>query len=441
MNKAFGENNEGVCEMLSREEDYWRGRENGVISKDYVHKNLRIAILSADNPHGGRAIGGKHVHIHLLQKALDSLGTVNYLLAYDHISSVSVNITQLKDWLGCSIPNKELLKNVDLNFACLVFTIEKQLEGKLETLLRDKYLCCISAQDVIGAIAAANVLEKLKLNIPIVTTLHGYFTNESVDYGGLSKKGLIHDFFIEYEKRAYLQSSYIITVDTRIGEYVKNITEDEKTVEVMYNAVDDTVFTPCYRSNEMIKNVLLVPRRLVPKNGVIYSLMAAKRLVEKGKNDFMLLIAGDGIERERILEYIKVNNLEENVTYLGAVPHNQMLQYFRAAKGVVIPSVESNGVEEATSIAVLEAMACGRVPVVYSTGGLKEIIRDGENGFVVKPEDVEALADAMDRLISMDEETWREIGTCARQDVEQKYGYIAHARQFISILQSVVRDG
>ena len=72
-----------------------------------------------------------------------------------------------------------------------------------------------------------------------------------------------------------------------------------------------------------------------------------------------------------------------------------MPEFYRAASVTV-----SVPFSDATPMALLEAMACGSIPVVSDLPSLREWIRDGENGRIVPVDDVGALADAMDDALS-----------------------------------------
>jgi glycosyltransferase involved in cell wall biosynthesis len=102
-------------------------------------------------------------------------------------------------------------------------------------------------------------------------------------------------------------------------------------------------------------------------------------------------------------------------------------QYFAAADAIVIPSVLSAGVEEATSLSMLEGMACGKPVIVTAVGGLKETVRDGATGLIVPPADPPAIAAAALRLLS-DPELRARIGVSARKYVEDHHSYTAHAK-------------
>ena len=67
------------------------------------------------------------------------------------------------------------------------------------------------------------------------------------------------------------------------------------------------------------KKVLLCPRRLDIKNGVIYPLLA---FIKLGREDLILVYAGDGQEREKIENLINKHDLEEKVLLLGSVNHD-----------------------------------------------------------------------------------------------------------------------
>ena len=119
---------------------------------------------------------------------------------------------------------------------------------------------------------------------------------------------------------------------------------------------------------------------------------------------------------------------------LGTVKPEEMLHYYNMSDVVCIPSVTVAGVQEATSVACLEAMA-SRVPVIASNiGGLSELITDGFNGYLVKENDVHALAVKIKQVLSTDS---RIIVKNAYDYLMENYSGIGAAKKFIKLYNSV----
>ncbi len=79
----------------------------------------------------------------------------------------------------------------------------------------------------------------------------------------------------------------------------------------------------------------------------------------------------------------------------GPVPHEEVIALFRSARAVVVPSV----VADACPTVVLEAMAAGRPVVATTSGGIVDLVVDGQTGLLVPPGDAPALAGALARLL------------------------------------------
>jgi glycosyltransferase involved in cell wall biosynthesis len=199
---------------------------------------------------------------------------------------------------------------------------------------------------------------------------------------------------------------------------------DDK-IDIIYNAVDiDEVEALKPKTRPLKFRYILVPRQLFPKNGVEYAVRAAALMKAK---DVTILIAGDGMLRLQLEGLARTLGISDRVSFLGYVPRQRILPLMWYAEAVVVPSIRVAGFAEATSIAVLEAMAA-RCPVVASdVGGLRELIDDGRTGFRVPERDPEALAHAMDSIVlgSADVKT---IGAAALEHVRQFHslpGWIA----------------
>ncbi|MBW9235585.1 glycosyltransferase, partial [Leptospira santarosai] len=80
------------------------------------------------------------------------------------------------------------------------------------------------------------------------------------------------------------------------------------------------------------------------------------------------------------------------------------IEYFALSDVVLVPSIYSAGVEEATSISALEAMGSGVPLIACAVGGLKEIVDHEKDGLLVEERNIEDLSNAMIHLLENREE-------------------------------------
>jgi len=160
------------------------------------------------------------------------------------------------------------------------------------------------------------------------------------------------------------------------------------------------------------ETVILLARRLVEKNGVIWFARALGSLREL---PFRVVVAGDGAEREAMQAILAENGMLARTIFLGSIANRDMPALYRAADLSVLPSLA-----EATSIAGLEAMASGLPLVGTNVGGIPTIIDDTATGFLVPPRDPDAMAKALGQLIA-DRDLRQRMGTAARAKVEREF--------------------
>jgi glycosyltransferase involved in cell wall biosynthesis len=122
---------------------------------------------------------------------------------------------------------------------------------------------------------------------------------------------------------------------------------------------------------------------VILRKGVQYLIQAARKLP-----DVEFCLAGSiGISESAVA------SAPANVRLLGQRPRDQMPEIYRQAHVCVVPSIS-----DGFGLVQLEAMACG-LPVIATTQ-CGEVVKDGENGFVIPPADAEALAAAISRIKS-----------------------------------------
>lgn len=119
-----------------------------------------------------------------------------------------------------------------------------------------------------------------------------------------------------------------------------------------------------------------------------YDLVKAIKIVKETIPDIKLYLAGDG-EVEQVLEEIKLAGLENNIEIVGWADFNKKLELLKNISTVTLPSYN-----EGLPMSILEGMACGKAIVSSTVGAIPEVVKE-ENGILIKPGDIEALANAL----------------------------------------------
>ncbi|MFL5982393.1 MAG: glycosyltransferase family 4 protein [Gaiellaceae bacterium] len=121
-----------------------------------------------------------------------------------------------------------------------------------------------------------------------------------------------------------------------------------------------------------------------------------------------------------------------HVFLAGWRPHEQLPEALNAGDVLVLPSVA-----EAFGLALIEAMACGLAVIACAAHGPAEIVRDGQNGWLVPPDDEAALASALSEAASNPLERHKR-GQHAATDARRSYGWPAIARQIAGLYEQII---
>ncbi len=156
------------------------------------------------------------------------------------------------------------------------------------------------------------------------------------------------------------------------------------------------------------ESMVVVPARQAPNKGHRFLVAAARQVLDAHpRTRFVLLSAGE--RDQNLADTIRALGLQRAFLDLGFLPHAEAAATIGAADIVALPSLA-----EGFSVALLEGMAAGAIPVATTVGGAAELITDGHDGFLVPPGEVEPLAAALTRALSLDPQERFAMGARAR---------------------------
>ena len=139
---------------------------------------------------------------------------------------------------------------------------------------------------------------------------------------------------------------------------------------------------------------------------------ALAALRERGV-DALLLLVGDGSDRERLERLAHGRGLAKSVLFLGY--QDDVARWYAACDAIVLSSAN-----EGTPVTLIEALAAGRPVVATRVGGVEDVVEDGVTGHLVRPGDTHAIAERL-ALLAADPELRRRMGETGRAQMLQRY--------------------
>lgn len=147
-----------------------------------------------------------------------------------------------------------------------------------------------------------------------------------------------------------------------------------------------------------------------------------------------LLLVGQGKETTRLKALGRRLGCGDRIDFVGGLPREALPAYYRAADLLLFTSLT-----ETQGLVLSEAHACGLPAVAVRAPGVDETIRDGETGFLTKP-DTRELAESALRLL-LDSPGRRAMGEKARQLAEQEFSAHRQVRKLLTLYESTLQGG
>jgi colanic acid/amylovoran biosynthesis glycosyltransferase len=208
---------------------------------------------------------------------------------------------------------------------------------------------------------------------------------------------------------------------------------DRENIEIVRCSVDSTIemrSEPIIAADKPL--VIGTLGRLVEKKGIDTLVQAGKLLKERGVS-FHLEIAGDGPERELLEGLVQDYDLQNQVSFLGSMPHSDVMKWMRNLDSFVLAGKKDrNGDMDGIPVVLMEAMNTG-IPVLSTRlSGIPELVIHKQTGLLSDPENAHQLADNLARL-SEDHSLKNQLTTGAKNWIRDEFDQSLNANRLIKI--------
>lgn len=241
----------------------------------------------------------------------------------------------------------------------------------------------------------------VKRNIPVVATNHVMPDNMIKNIKILSPISRPVSYILsEYGTLLYRGTKRIVMpTESALGLF--NLSRIEAPAVAISNGINLDKFKPGKPSDELYEK-FHIPRNKplityigrLDEEKHVHILVHALELLHWSGRDFHAVIVGHGNAVEGLKELVETMRLSDDVTFTGLVSDEDLVQLHRLGDMYVMPSPT-----ELQCLAMLEAMASGKPVVAVDAGALGELCLDGQNGYLIRVDDIEAMAQALTELL------------------------------------------
>lgn len=287
---------------------------------------------------------------------------------------------------------------------------------------------------------------------PLVSHVHGTTRSHHMPikftYGDVTVDYSLTKMMYRYlrERMLWAAAKRVVTVSGAIqNDLVTHYGIPRERIRVVYSGVDTDVFQPI--SNPEVpeglrgvegRKVVLYVGHFGLRKGLLFLIQAMRSIVRSVPDAVLVCVGGvppflGKVDYWAFLKRaIEINDLKDKVFLLDKVPNSILPVYYSLSRVLVLPSYY-----EAFGKTVVEAMACSKPVVASKEGGLREVVDDGETGFLVKYGSVIGIAKAVTDILQ-NEDLGAEMGRKGRKRVERDFTWKAVTDRINSVYEELV---
>jgi glycosyltransferase involved in cell wall biosynthesis len=240
-------------------------------------------------------------------------------------------------------------------------------------------------------------------------------------------------FFLKFYKKLFMglvlknaEKICVTSFDYAKNSDLSNLVSEEKIIEIS-NGLDLKSFTSDLTGKALkkkfgYKSDLLLFVGAMDKahyfKGVDYLLKSFEKLLSKNKSVTLILI-GDGDLKQSYMDLSEKLRISENVKFLGSVSQSKLIEHYKMADVVILPSVNMG---EAFGLVLVEGMAFCKPVIASNLPGVRSVVDDNVNGLLVEPKEIDELCSKIEFLLNRSDLRIK-MGKEGRKKVEDKYDW------------------
>jgi PEP-CTERM/exosortase A-associated glycosyltransferase len=326
------------------------------------------------------------------------------------------------------------------------FTVIRDTRRRLESLIPELRPDVLHAHSPsLNGLAALGAARRF--NLPLVYEVRAFWEDAAVDHGTTSEGSLRYRLSKAMETRLLKRADAVTVICEGLREDLLTRGIPASRITVIPNAVDIEQFPVIDAADAALRTKLGLDGALVLGFiGSFYAyegldlLLAALPAILSRHPEVRVLLVGGGFEDARLRDQATRLGIADRVVFTGRVPHAEVTRYYGLVDLLVYPRKAMRLTHTVTPLKPLEAMAQGRLLAASDVGGHRELIRDGETGYLFASDSPAALVDAVDRMLA-DRDQWLSIRAAGRRFVERERTWAHSVARYQPVYERVVRAG
>lgn len=318
--------------------------------------------------------------------------------------------------------------------------VDKYVDRLIEHLKRERPFIVHAASNHLNGLAAVTAARTL--GMPSIYEVRGLWEITRGSRDPIWANGPEYRLIARMEAEAAKNATHVITITEALKEVLVQRGVAESKITVVPNGVDSSQFRPHARDQNLTRQLKINDRTVIGYVGSVVDYEGLGLLIEataklaRERDDFAVLIIGDGAETEKLKRMVDLTGTEDLFRFVGRVPHDDVIKYYSLIDICPFPRLPLPVCEMVSPLKPFEAMSMEKTVLASNVAALSEIVTDNVNGLLFDKGDVGSLASRL-RLLLDEPKLRRRLAQTGRSWVESARQWDSLASEVSTVYESL----